>query len=190
MHVGLFSSLQMHDYALNWTTHTTSYAHNICYAYSPAEYKKTVLGTQCPKFPHSFQWLDKSCSNLVTLRESKGHALTFYSNKHNTPSTYFMPPVFVHSNYTVGTSNSPHACVKRSPRLERFPYYLTVHIHTAMCRKTISFLLPAFVFCITVFLSRPKTTTDAARSSMRTFCFFFSEDYLLLGLMPSCGVLS
>jgi len=107
------------------------------------------------------------------FRESTCHALTLYSNKHNTNSTYFMPSVFAPSKNTGGTSNSPSACVKGTPSLVNFPLYLTVHVHTAMCRKCISFLLTAFFFCIIVFLSFPKITTDQARSLMKKIRFFF-----------------
>ena len=54
MHVGLLSSLQMHDYALNWTTHTTSYALNICYAYRPTEQKKNGTWYTMPEIPAQF----------------------------------------------------------------------------------------------------------------------------------------
>jgi hypothetical protein len=81
----------------------------------------------------------------------------------------------------------PTLCVKRTASIVRFPLHLTVHAHTrtAMCRKSISFLLTALVFCIIVFPSCPTITTDATASSMRIPP---PPKDLLLGLMPSCGV--
>lgn len=156
----------MHDYALNWTTHITSYALNICYTCRPTE-QNIVLATKCHNFPQSFHWLDISCSNFDIFRDSSCLALTFYSNKHN------CDVILCQLSSPIPSTQSSQFSLRLCTMDIKFRAFVLSSNRARIYHDVsynVSFLLTALVFCIIlyfiiVFLLCSKITMEEARSS-------------------------